>query len=135
MFTTESIVITWPNSGSRCSLLVCRSNDIILSGRNSHSNEEEGNAEQEPVGNRKSKSGVDGVAFPVVQVSATVDGALAVLADVDGEGDPNGKEKRPVDEFEGESEVLVASWAVNHARCQDPNEREDCPGTLFSKLV
>jgi hypothetical protein len=66
-----------------------------------------------------------------MQVAAVVDGAFGVLANVDGESEPHSKEEGPVNEFEREGEIVVASGAVDHARCQDPDEREDCPSTLF----
>jgi hypothetical protein len=58
-----------------------------------------------------------------------------VLADINGEGNPDSEEHGPVDEFEGEDEVMVALGTMNHARSEDPKDGEDGPGTLYRSAL
>jgi hypothetical protein len=56
--------------------------------------------------------------------------AVFVLANVDTQGDPDSQEHSPVDEFEGEDEVMMRFRAVDHSRREDPKDGKDGPGTL-----
>ena len=54
-------------------------------------------------------------------MSAVGSTALVVAADVDGDGDPDCEEQTPVNEFEGEGEVVVGFGTVAHAGGEDPD--------------
>jgi len=68
-------------------------------------------------------------------MSAVGGDTFLVFANVDGEGDPDGKEHAPVDEFEGQGQVGVREGTVNHAGGHDPDEREEGPDALRKKLA
>lgn len=130
ILSTEGVVVGRSHGSTSVTSVLLLNRSSFFSGSDSVDDHSEGDGEEKPVNDSEGKSSVDGVAFTRVRVSTAGSNALCVLSDVDCEGDPDGEEHSPVDEFKSEGDVLVGERAVDHSGGHDPDEREESPGTL-----
>ena len=89
---------------------------------------------QNPIHNSECQRRVNRITFPKMRMSAIRSNTVLVFANVDREGDPDGEEHAPVDEFEGEGKVCVGEGTVDHAGGHDPDQGEEGPDTLEVSL-